>query len=766
MRNKPKQPTGIIVAGIGAILILAAIAVLIIYLITKEPDTGPDPEAARCCTCDWTLEISGNEETTITSATGLVSKGQCTFPTIEPSLGNHTPSSCTSVSVADVFSNIPDAVDENAQIIAVEGRERCEGGCIFHTSDPLLPPSTITDENNNVTFTTYFELRYALDPEDEYSEARMVITYPNDANSPDPIGSSTFELVSSNNEGTGKNSLLVKTYKAIFDTTWETVLNPDTNGIYSVAFQAKDPQNKWTNIGQCKRTFELTSEIHEGNYCYSLDAAPVDGRSPLDVTLSVDAGVPKEDPTSVYQWELDLNCNGEIDEGEGEAAETFTTPTTTNSITRTFSITGSDISAKCSTHVSVLTKGGTEKLDDLSPGSCSAKISLARPSETEGCGNGICDGEETCDPDGNISCPSETPLGTGSTCRSSCTYCGDGTLDESEDCDIGASQGQTGYNPYCRNNCTAPEIPPNCGNGVFDENEQCDPAVPEGQPGYNIGCQIDCTISSTTGYCGNGVLDSGEECDPAIQEGHTGYSPNCQSSCLVGSSETGIGVLAITQKVPVCVELVSPKNVIPVIVTISNNTTSAFEINAISDTLPQGFAYSSGSSSVNSAVNTADTGVILEMSGSSQLITWTNGGAGWSVAARQSLVLSFSAIAGGSATMGSQVNTVTVTPSDGDPIPGTSAILVAQVCTQPSTGVFNRNVVIILAGLLVLLMSGAAYYSGFGTSEVASLIQKGVTNSRSLYLRLSKPQKYAEKKIEQSALKNFKQRTNGTSRSQ
>jgi uncharacterized repeat protein (TIGR01451 family) len=731
MRNKPKQPTGVIVAGIFATLILAGIAAVVIYLTNKEPVTPEEPTAASCCTCDWTLELSQNTQTVITSAAGSVTDGKCLFPDLAPHLGNFSPTSCTSIPISQVFSELPDGFAEDTEIVANQEENLCAGGCTFYTSDPVLPPEIITEENKDVTFTTYFELRYAIEPHTEYTEAEMIITYPNDVNSPEPIPSSTLELISTRDETGGSNSgesLPIKLYKATFDTTWDTVLNPDVTGIYTVSFRAKDNSEDevWTKEGQCRRTFEIASGIYEGNYCYSLDAVPVSGRTPLNVTLTVDAGLPEDDPSAVYRWDLDLNCNGTIDAGEGEAAETFTTPTTTSSITRAFALSQDQTRADCSAQVSVVINNGASTLEDLSPGSCTAAIDISATPEAETCGNGSCDNLETCDTDGNISCPSETPLDTGLICRSNCTYCGDGILNDTETCDPAASQGQSGYNP----NCT-------------DE----------------------CTISEDSSNCGNGVLDEGEECDPAISEGQPYYSSSCSSNCLITGNEEPAGPLSVTQQVSQCVEMVTPKNLAEVTITITNNSGLTYNLNAVSDTLPQGFAYASGSSSTNGTANLSDTGLALEMSGSSQLLTWNNGGAGWSLATGSSLVIRFSAYAGNSATVGAQTNTVTVTPADGDPIPSTANITVAQVCTQPLTGIFDRNVVIILGGLLLLFMSGAAYYTGYGTREIAKLLQKVTPGAHLVYLRITKPQKYAEEKIKLTALKNIKRRTNGNKRS-
>lgn len=62
-----------------------------------------------------------------------------------------------------------------------------------------------------------------------------------------------------------------------------------------------------------------------------------------------------------------------------------------------------------------------------------------------------------------------------------------------------------------------------CGNGVVDEGEQCDPADMNAPTCLGDGvasCRADCTLDlSGCARCGNGVLDLNEECDPALALG-------------------------------------------------------------------------------------------------------------------------------------------------------------------------------------------------------------------------------------------------------
>ncbi|HEY8375373.1 MAG TPA: hypothetical protein VIK91_02740, partial [Nannocystis sp.] len=67
-----------------------------------------------------------------------------------------------------------------------------------------------------------------------------------------------------------------------------------------------------------------------------------------------------------------------------------------------------------------------------------------------------------------------------------------------------------------------PERCTRCGNGVLDEGEECDPAnmTPMLCAGGVITCRDDCTRdTSQCDRCGNGVLDPGEECDYLLTPG-------------------------------------------------------------------------------------------------------------------------------------------------------------------------------------------------------------------------------------------------------
>jgi cysteine-rich repeat protein len=123
------------------------------------------------------------------------------------------------------------------------------------------------------------------------------------------------------------------------------------------------------------------------------------------------------------------------------------------------------------------------------------------------CGNGILDEGEECD-DGNRV--------DGDRCSSKCTlepFCGDGVLDPGEGCDDGNDINGDG----CSSKCTVESY---CGDGVLDPGEECD----DGNNVDGDGCDSECTVEP---FCGDGVLDPGEECDDGNNENGDGCSAVC-----------------------------------------------------------------------------------------------------------------------------------------------------------------------------------------------------------------------------------------------
>jgi cysteine-rich repeat protein len=93
--------------------------------------------------------------------------------------------------------------------------------------------------------------------------------------------------------------------------------------------------------------------------------------------------------------------------------------------------------------------------------------------------------------------------------------CGDGTVDEGEECDDGNEQSGDGCSATCER-----EKVPCCGDGILDAGEKCD----DGNTSNGDGCSSTCQLEPR---CGDGTVDAGEECD----DGNTRSEDGCSSTC-------------------------------------------------------------------------------------------------------------------------------------------------------------------------------------------------------------------------------------------
>lgn len=129
------------------------------------------------------------------------------------------------------------------------------------------------------------------------------------------------------------------------------------------------------------------------------------------------------------------------------------------------------------------------------------------------CGNGTVEPPEQCD-------EGAANGTTGSTCDVHCrNRCGNGFKDEGEACDDGVNNGSYGT---CAANCTMAAY---CGDGTRNGPEQCDLGVAGNQANpYGMGkCTTTCT---TAPFCGDGRIqgEHGEVCD-----GQPGCAPDCKA---------------------------------------------------------------------------------------------------------------------------------------------------------------------------------------------------------------------------------------------
>ncbi len=206
---------------------------------------------------------------------------------------------------------------------------------------------------------------------------------------------------------------------------------------------------------------------------------------------------------------------------------------------------------------------------------CNVVTTGCTPVVDEKCGNGVKDEGEDCDASVEgaaaymcVDHDSTKYSGGVMACNackwdaSSCTEivvdekCGNGALDEGEDCEEGIEITATcsdvkgeGYwmgSLSCSSSCKfvdtgcIPTTGPDCGNGFKDENEECDESADDYAPISCVehdsskysegsvsckGCKWDvseCT-EITVDTCGNGKLDEGEDCDDTV-EGYTATS--------------------------------------------------------------------------------------------------------------------------------------------------------------------------------------------------------------------------------------------------
>ncbi|MBN2723033.1 MAG: DUF4215 domain-containing protein [Deltaproteobacteria bacterium] len=156
------------------------------------------------------------------------------------------------------------------------------------------------------------------------------------------------------------------------------------------------------------------------------------------------------------------------------------------------------------------------------------------------CGNGVVDEGEECDGDISDSCEDEGYYGGTITCSTDCTlnyaecelygYCGDGEKSEvyGEECDLG-DENSSEVDAQCRPDCTLA----GCGDGIQDSDEECDLGG-ENSDEPNALCRVDCQLPR----CGDGIHDMGEECDYGSGNGD---SPNsCRSDCTLPYCGDGI----------------------------------------------------------------------------------------------------------------------------------------------------------------------------------------------------------------------------------
>ncbi|HAA54434.1 MAG TPA: hypothetical protein DCE42_06740, partial [Myxococcales bacterium] len=149
--------------------------------------------------------------------------------------------------------------------------------------------------------------------------------------------------------------------------------------------------------------------------------------------------------------------------------------------------------------------------------------------------------------------------------------CGNGVIDQGEECDGATLNNQTcqtkGFDSgdikcdatctFDTSGCTKAQTKNDCGNGVVDQDEECDGTALNNQTcqtkGFDSGdikCSATCTFdtstckkSQPTNDCGNGQIDQGEECDGTALDNQTcqtkGFDSGdikCSAACKFDTS--------------------------------------------------------------------------------------------------------------------------------------------------------------------------------------------------------------------------------------
>lgn len=124
--------------------------------------------------------------------------------------------------------------------------------------------------------------------------------------------------------------------------------------------------------------------------------------------------------------------------------------------------------------------------------------------------------------------------------------CGNGTIDQAEECNEPGLQCPSGYACDTQNcNCVDVQF---CGNGTIDQDEECN------EPGLvcnsNESCDTTSCQCNPISYCGDGNQDIDEECDDGNQV-ETDACNNCNIQDL-RCTTTSSCELSIDQNLPSC----------------------------------------------------------------------------------------------------------------------------------------------------------------------------------------------------------------------
>ena len=238
---------------------------------------------------------------------------------------------------------------------------------------------------------------------------------------------------------------------------------------------------------------------------------------------------------------------------------------------------------------------------------------------------------------------------------------------------------------------------------------------------------------------------------PAVQD-DTNTDTNTDTT--VASSFTVANTVNLT-----CVERVSPSNTVQYSINVTNKSTTSQKITSITDKLPLGFAYATGTTKLNGVLVT-DSGYVTptDVGDSQQLVIAKTGG--WTLSANQSLTIVFQAQAGADALTGTNKNEVVVTPEEvpTDPTTLRASVntTVAQDCENPdattdetpSTGIFDSVIFKVIIGITVIVTGWYIYSRPKGRLFVERFVDSELYKTTELGTwKLFKPKKYFEETV-------------------
>jgi hypothetical protein len=86
-----------------------------------------------------------------------------------------------------------------------------------------------------------------------------------------------------------------------------------------------------------------------------------------------------------------------------------------------------------------------------------------------------------------------------------------------------------------------------CGDGTVDDGEECDNGVDNSDSAPNA-CRTTCVLAS----CGDGAVDDGEECDNGVDNSDSAPHPSCRTSCLPAGDPDDPATACLPTCLPAC----------------------------------------------------------------------------------------------------------------------------------------------------------------------------------------------------------------------